>query len=180
MKESDSAISRGWHQGLLFEFTAVFLATIFTVIVFFASSSLSNEFLLGLIALDGLLITAVIGLIQFAAPSLDQLDLKAKENSDTVEQIEKQVRKYLPRRSKQLAGLIHHSSFALAFSILLPLFIAAVLAFAVLSHMVPQPSFWRATLSWVLAIISFWLTSWSFLRCLLHLSSIVASGNEKT
>ena len=77
---SDSVIAKGRHEARLIDAAAALVSTIFAVIIFYGSSSPSNDFLLGLIALDGLLIAAVVGVIQFAGPALDQLDLGERES----------------------------------------------------------------------------------------------------
>jgi uncharacterized integral membrane protein len=158
---------------------AILLTIIFTVLIFYASNPVSSEFLLGLIAFDGLLIAGTVGLIQIGAVPLDQLAAKAEESRVT-EALEKWIQKYLPGPSRPLTKLLYYPSVALTFSVLFYLFIAAVLALAALSHMVPNASFWQAPLPLTLTIISFALTSWSFLRCLLHLASTVSSSRQNS
>jgi len=175
-----SIISKGRQEARLLDAAAAVVSTLFTLLVFYGSNPLSNEFLLGLIALDALLIPAVVGVIQFATPVLDELDSEAAKIPDVAEKVEREVRKYMPTPSLRYSRLIRRSSFAMAFSILLFLFTAAVLALAALSHVVPNPSFLQATKLWILVGVSFWLMSWGFVRCLFHLASVVSKSTEKS
>jgi hypothetical protein len=84
--------------------------------------------------------------------------------------------KRVAETSHLFAGVMRSPPFAMAFSLMWFIFVAAVLGLAALLRADAQTE--GSTVFWV-TVLSFLLTSFAFTRGLIHLSSIVSASAEK-